>query len=325
MKKNTTQKYKLTRLILFVLISGLAANGFAQNKTGDVSERKFKLHITVTDLNGKNHTNLQSGDFRIFADGEKQEILGLEKADRPLSVGILVDVSGSMYRQLKITRAALLEFLSKSNPQNEYFLATFSDRVAERLDLTGDPQKLFDAIRDIPELETENYTKMFEAIDYGFAKMARAGSEKRVLLIISDGQDNESETKYKTVRKMAERSDILVYSVIPPIGRDIAFSGIGMEAADNLDTISRFTGGQLFFPKTGEEMLETLGRIALELRNQYEITFRIDREIYRKAKLTDKGIRVKAKAKPSTYQTDRGKMRTRKSYVRTRRKIFVSK
>lgn len=312
-------------LIFLLAFLSLTTVGKAQTnaETPKVAERKIKLNVTVADEYGRYIKDLKIEDFQASANGKDQKLESINMEDQPMSIGILIDISASMSPQMDRIRYGLVEFLNKCNPENEYFLAVFNEETRQLLDFTQDPKKLFETIQNLSSIEPQNNTAMYDAVKFGFDKLSKAKFDKRVLFLVGDGQDNESETGFGKIRKSLERDDILMYAVGLMDGRTI-YTMTGLQGKDFLDRLTSPTGGKSFRPKNDEEMLEIFQRIAVELCSQYEIVFVLDNETYEKAKEKNKGIKLKIKAEPTTFVNNKGKEKESKSYPRTRQKIFFN-
>jgi Ca-activated chloride channel homolog len=224
------------------------------------------LTITVTDKQGRYLSNLDRRAFTIFEDQVAQEISYFSNTDGPASVAIVFDLSGSM-REEKIIRArlALARFLSNCHPADEFSLIGFNDRAWLALDKTRDGEQL---LREFNAIEPRGNTALYDAVALGLAQLERATQPRRVLLVVSDGEDNRSRVAFGQLKRMAQESAALVYA----IGITDFFqrhSGGGLI----LSELAEQTGGKAFFPGDGEAMSEAFEKIALELRQQYSIGY----------------------------------------------------
>ena len=229
------------------------------------------LTVTVTDVYGRYVTGLNKNAFTIQDNKEPQEITFFSDDDSPVSVGVLFDVSGSMSGD-KIMRArdALSRFMETSHQGDEYFLIGFNSRAQLLLDRTRNSTAVLDKMTFV---DTKGETALYDACYLGVEKVKRGTHQKRALLLISDGQDNNSRYTFNELRRLLKESDVLIYA-IGILGGNDAGSSLGMGGQAILDELASVSGGKAFFPNTTAEMNEIFERIALELRHQYSIGYR---------------------------------------------------
>jgi Ca-activated chloride channel family protein len=229
------------------------------------------LTVTVTDTYGRYVSGLDKKAFKVFEDKEEQEIEFFSDDDAPVSVGIIFDVSGSMSGdKIRKAREALSRFIETSHDSDEYFLIAFNSRAQLLLDKTRDGDAVLNKLTFV---ETKSNTALYDACYLGVEKVTRGAHQKRALLLISDGQDNDSRYTFGEVRRLLKESDVVLYSVGILGGNDPG-SSLGMDGQSILDELSAVSGGKAFFPNTAPEMDELFERIALELRHQYSIGYR---------------------------------------------------
>ncbi len=228
------------------------------------------LTLTVTDLFGRYVSGLGKNAFTIIDNNQEQEIQFFSDSDAPVSVGILFDVSGSMSGE-KILKAqkALSRFIATSHPSDEYFLIGFNSRAQLLLDRTRDGDAV---LRKLTMVQPKSDTALYDAVYLGVERVTRGSHQKRALLIISDGQDNNSRYNFGEVRRLLKESDIVAYSVGIMDRADTA-STLGNQGEAFLEELSSVTGGKAFFPQTDVEMDDMFERIALELRHQYSLGY----------------------------------------------------
>ena len=248
------------------------------------------LTVTVTDTYGRYVSGLGKSAFTVFDNKQQQEITHFSDDDSPVSVGVIFDVSGSMSGdKVKRARDALAKFIQTSHDSDEYFLIAFNSRAQLLLDRTRDGDSVLNKLTFV---ETKSQTALYDACYLGVEKVQRGAHSKRALLLISDGQDNDSRYTFNELRKLLKESDVTLYAVGILSGSD-AGSALGMEGQGVLDELSGVSGGKAFFPRSAAEMDDIFEQIALELRHQYSIGYRLDPFI------TDgKWHRVKVKVQP---------------------------
>ncbi|MBA2733870.1 MAG: VWA domain-containing protein [Acidobacteria bacterium] len=244
--------------------------GREAGETEIVNKDLVTLTVTVTDTYGRYVSGLDKKAFKVFEDKEEQEIEYFSDDDTPVSVGILFDVSGSMSQdKIRKAREALSRFIQTSHDSDEYFLIGFNSRAQLLMDKTRDGDAVLNKMTFV---ETKGNTALYDACYLGVEKVTRGVHNKRAILLISDGQDNDSRYTFSEVRRLLKESDVVVYS-IGILGGNDPGSSLGMEGQATLDEMSAVSGGKAFFPNTSAEMDELFERIALELRHQYSIGY----------------------------------------------------
>ena len=229
------------------------------------------LTVTVTDTYGRYVSGLSKNAFIVLDDKQPQEIAFFSDDDSPVSVGVIFDVSGSMSGdKVKRARDALSNFIQTSHNSDEYFLIAFNSRAQLLLDRTRDGNSVLDKLTFV---QTRNNTALYDACYLGVEKVQRGAHPKRALLLISDGQDNNSRYTFNEVRRLLKESDVVLYAIGILSGSD-AGSSLGMEGQGILDELSNVSGGKAFFPRSNAEMDDIFEQIALELRHQYSIGYK---------------------------------------------------
>ena len=241
------------------------------------------LNVTVTNQKGVLSRGLSLDSFLVTVDKQPQRILSLSEQEMPASIGILIDDSGSQYvapsEGLSVPgkiRPALERFLRVSNPANEYFVVTFSSNVQLVQDWTSDHQAVLDTL---DSLKFKKLTAMFDAMTLALDKVKTGRNSKHVLLLISDGSDNNSKKGFKEVRDKLKASDVVLYCV----GLDVTFYPTGNrpwnDDVERLGELSVATGGRAFFTRNLTEPLasnKVFELIALELRAHYQLVIARD-------------------------------------------------
>ncbi len=227
--------------------------------------------VTVTDTYGRYVSGLGKSAFTVLDEKKPQDITFFSDDDAPVSVGVLFDVSGSMSGdKIKRSRDALSKFIQTSHNMDEYFLIAFNSRAQLLLDRTRDGNAVLDKLTFV---QTRNNTALYDACYLGVEKVQRGSHPKRALLLISDGQDNNSRYTFNELRRLLKESDVTLYGVGILSGSD-AGSSMGMEGQGILDELASVSGGKAFFPRSNAEMDDIFEQIALELRHQYSIGYK---------------------------------------------------
>jgi len=229
------------------------------------------FNVTVTDIYGRFVSGLSKNAFSIFDDKQQQDISFFSDDDAPVSVGVIFDVSGSMSGdKVKRARDALAHFVQTSHDRDEYFLIAFNSRAQLLLDRTRDGNAVLDKLTFV---QTHSNTALYDACYLGVERVQRGTHPKRALLLISDGQDNNSRYTFNELRRVLKESDVVLYAIGILGGSDVG-SSLGMEGQGILDELAGVSGGKAFYPRSAAEMDDIFEQIALELRHQYSIGYR---------------------------------------------------
>jgi Ca-activated chloride channel family protein len=225
--------------------------------------------ISVTDSYGRFVTGLGKDHFELFDDKVKQQIAHFTDEDAPVSLGIVYDVSGSMKERIGRSMKALRRFIDTSHNDDDFFLIAFNDRAKLVQDFTvsGD-----NVLGHLMFVNPHGSTALYDAAYLAVEKVQQGRHSKKALLIISDGQDNNSRYTYKELRNRIKEADVQIYAIGITDPASDALAGFGRSV---LEEITRMTGGRSFFPNAYNEpeLVEICTRIALELRHQYSVGF----------------------------------------------------
>jgi Ca-activated chloride channel family protein len=230
----------------------------------------ISLNVTLTDIYGRYVTGLSKDAFTVWDDKEQQQIQFFSDDDAPISMGVVFDVSGSMGKdKLDRARDALHHFVETSHDSDEYFLIGFNSRAQLLMDRTRDSDAMLNKLTFV---ESKGSTALYDACYLGVERVTRGAHQKRALLVISDGQDNNSRYTFNELRRLLKETDVLIYAIGIVDKNDP--SGLGVAGQAILDELAGASGGRAFFPETAAEMNEIFERIAIELRHQYSIGYR---------------------------------------------------
>lgn len=229
------------------------------------------LNATVLDDNNHLVTSLNKDNFKVLEDGVPQTIASFQHQDVPVSIGLLVDNSGSMYKKRPAVNAAAIDLVKASNPQDETFVVNFADEPYLDQDFTSDLNKLRDGLAHI---ESKGGTALYDTIVASADQLAKAGKRsKQVLVVITDGEDNASSlTLEQTIRRVQELQGPVVYSIGLLFGDEMT----GREshrARRALQLLSDETGGVAFFPHSLKDVDAIAAEVAKDIRNQYTIGY----------------------------------------------------
>src|SRR5438034_6100809 len=176
-----------------------------------VDVRLVNVIVTVTDSHGRYIPNLTENDFIVEEDGKIQHISHFSQDHNvPVSVGILLDTSGSMDRKIRTAVDAVERFTRRVHENDEIFLITFSGQTVLRQDFTADREKLGQALR---HLNATGGTALYDALSEGLAKIRTGRHHKQAILVITDGQDTASSAKFDEVLQSIRESELLVYPI----------------------------------------------------------------------------------------------------------------
>jgi Ca-activated chloride channel family protein len=225
--------------------------------------------ISVTDPYGRFVTGLGKDHFEVFDDKVKQQIAHFTDDDAPVSLGIVYDVSGSMKDRINRSVRALRRFIDTSHNDDDFFLIGFNDHAKLVQDFTTSGDNI---VGHLMFVNPRGSTALYDAAYIAVEKVQQGRHSKKALLIISDGQDNNSRYTYKELRNRVKEADVQIYAIGITDPANDSLAGFGRSV---LEEITRMTGGRAFFPSAYNEpeLVEICTRIALELRHQYSIGF----------------------------------------------------
>jgi Ca-activated chloride channel family protein len=226
------------------------------------------IPLTVTDPMNRLVTGLEKENFFVTDNNAPQTIKTFSTEDAPLTIGIVMDLSGSMQSKFVRARKALSEFLRTCNPQDEFFVVAFNDKPAIVVDYTSDVD---DVEARMVMLRPENRTALIDAVYLGVNKLKTAKYQRKALLIISDGGDNRSRYTSGELRRAVRESEVQIYSI--GIFDMFAPSQEEREGPELLRDISEATGGRVFPVVDLQDLADVAEKISQELRNEYVIGY----------------------------------------------------
>ncbi len=298
-----------------ILIFGLAIAAPtlpAQAPAGDAPGPPFKLSATaelvlldvsVRNAAGEHIWHLSKDNFRVFEDGKLQSISHFASDDVPVTVGLVIDTSGSMRPKYQEVVGAALAFIHASNRHDEVFVVSFGDRVSSGLHadvpLTSDMNQLRAALSlGVPA----GRTALYDAILFSLQHLEKGKCEKKVLMLVSDGGDNSSVHGSEEAMRMVRESRATIYTI-----------GIFDEAdADRnpelLRRLAQVSGGEAFFPEQLSEVTNICRQIALDIRTRYTLG-------YVPVRSGEEGSLRKIKVTAATSAGHKLVVSTRRSYV----------
>jgi Ca-activated chloride channel family protein len=226
------------------------------------------LHATVFDKAGKFVTNLPQSAFQVFEDGKLQAIKVFKREDIPVSMGIIVDNSGSMRDKRQKVEAAALALVQESNHDDEVFIVNFNDEAYLDTEFTSDIKQMQ---QGLTKIDSRGGTAMRDAIRMSIDHLKDKGKrDKRVLLVVTDGNDNASQVSLETTVRAAQDAETIVFSIGLLSDEERREASKAKRA---LMTLTEATGGQAFFPRDVTEVDKIAHQVARDLRNQYTLAY----------------------------------------------------
>ena len=230
------------------------------------------LNASVIDGSGQTIQTLDQDAFHVYEDGVPQVINSFKHQDLPVSIGLLIDSSGSMYDKRSAVDKASLDLVRLSNPADEEFLVDFSTEAFIDQDFTSSLDKLQQGLSYVKSSGgTAAYDALVASADY-LSKNAK--NTKQVLIIITDGEDNASSaTLEQTIRRIQDFDGPVIYSVGLLFGEDTDRRE-ARHAKQVLENLSAQTGGAAYFPKSLKDVDAIAAEVAADIRTQYTIAYR---------------------------------------------------
>jgi VWFA-related protein len=253
----------------------LRAQGREDEAIFSSETRLVPLNVTVADKNGHLVTDLQQGAFQVFENGAQQQIKIFKREDVPVSMALIIDNSGSMREKRASVESSALVLVKDSNPQDEVIVVNFNEQAF--LDtcqggrancFTSDIKVMEQALTKI---DSSGGTAMRDAIRLSIREIkAKAKRDKKVILVVTDGNDNASATALEEVVREAQQNDVLVYAIGLLTAED---KSEARKAKRALDLLAESTGGMVFYPKAVSEVEKIAHQVAHDIRNQYTIAY----------------------------------------------------
>lgn len=225
--------------------------------------------VTITDPMNRLVTGLDKENFQLFEGSSKEDIKTFSSEDAPVSLGVIFDSSGSMSTKMDRAKDAVMEFFKTANPQDEFFMITFSD----------EPEMISDFTSSVDEIQSKlvftvprKRTALLDAIYMGISKMRQAKYPKKALLIISDGGDNHSRYTEGEIKALVKEADVMIYAIgiydryFPTEEERLGPALLG--------EITELTGGRAFTVENPNDLADVATKIGIELRNQYVLGYR---------------------------------------------------
>ena len=231
------------------------------------------LHVTVTDEKGQFVDDLNQGAFRVFESKIEQKISFFSGDDIPVTVGLVIDNSGSMREKRAQVNDAAMTFVRTSNPQDEAFVVNFNDEyyLDTDGDFTNDQGDLNEALSRI---DTRGSTALYDAVIGSLDHLKKGHKDKRVLLVITDGDDDASSKTFVDTVKAAEESNATIYALGVFSEDDLKNDKRMVRHSKKVLTeLAEATGGEAYYPATLDQVTPICVQVAHEIRNQYTIGY----------------------------------------------------
>lgn len=258
-------------LLSIAFASAAACSAMGERAAGDTGGFRCEstlvlLRATVFDPHNQLVTGLEKSDFRAFEGKDEQRIVSVSVESGPVSVGIVFDASGSMKQTRAMTIEALHGFLRTADPLDEFFAVQVRDRPELVVDFTSDPEAVRGQLDASPP---DGATALIDSVYLAASHIKHALHQRRMLLVISDGEDNSSRYSQRELKRMLEEADVTVYAIGVGV-RKPPFFYVGTNGTSLLSEIARVTGGR-YFPAAKEDVRPIMERI--DFRYEYVVGF----------------------------------------------------
>ena len=229
------------------------------------------LHASVFNDRGIFVTGLTGDDFKVYEDKVEQKLSTFKQEDVPVSVGLVIDNSGSMRDKRPQVNAAALTFVETSNPEDEAFVVNFNDDyyLDTEHDFTSDIEEMKEALERI---DARGSTALYDAVIGSLDHLKKGHKDKKILLVITDGDDNFSHHKLPDAIAEAQHSDAIIYAIGLYSKDDMKESEM-RHAHRALEQLADATGGAAFFPEDVGDTEAICTQIAHDIRNQYTLAY----------------------------------------------------
>jgi Ca-activated chloride channel family protein len=229
------------------------------------------IPVTVTDPMNRFVLGLDQKDFRLYENDIEQKVTHFSGEDAPLSVGLLIDTSGSMSMKLDTSRRAVAEFLKTMNAQDEAFLIEFNDRANVTQGFTD---RMSEIKNKMTSMQPGGLTALLDAVELGVREMKKAKNPRKALVVVSDGGDNHSRYTPTDLKDLVREADTQIYAM--GVFEPMLFPGLASEEISGprlLAQLTDQTGGRAFGASNFDQLPAIAEKIAIELRNQYVLAY----------------------------------------------------
>jgi len=248
---------------------GQAANAGKQGSSIKVDVNLVVLHTTVLDDRQRFADGLKQENFRIFEDKIEQKLSVFKREDVPVSMGLVIDNSGSMREKRPRVNEAALTLVQASNPRDEAFVVNFNDDFY--LDLDKDFTSSIPELKEALErIDSRGSTALRDAIIGSLDHLKKGSRDKKVLLVVTDGEDNASHNSLEKTLREIQKTDTVVYTIglLGSEGKKEA-----KRAKKVLQEIAAASGGVAYFPENVDDVHSICEQVAHDIRNQYTLAY----------------------------------------------------
>ena len=295
---------KLSILLLcMLLLCGLALGQRGQQQTLSIDVNLVNIPVSVADKNGKYVSSLMKNDFKVFEDDKPQTITNFSsEINLPLTIALLVDTSGSIRERLQFEKEAAADFFQSTlqRGKDRALIISFDSGVSLLQDFTDDLEKLS---KTLGTIRAGGGTALYDAVSQTVEKKLAGQDGRRVVILISDGNENSSHVSQTDVFELAQKNDVVIYTIST---NPANFGSAEQERGEKiLRKLSEETGGKSFFPLKIDDLTNSFETIREELRSQYQIGYRPTNSkadgTFRKIRVDMADKRYKARARAGYY------------------------
>jgi len=229
------------------------------------------LSVTVTDQRGQAIIGLKKEEFKVYENGVEQPISFFSAEETPACWGLVLDRSGSMMEMMQDVYRAAIHVMDEGTEQDEMFIVTFNDQTEMVCDFTSDRHKWENSILG---LRAGGQTALYDAVAFALDHIRHAKHQKKVLVVITDGEDNSSRLKFRQLIERVEERTVLIYTVGMFESMERSWLGLGGGyRRGELEKLAEVTGARAHFPTNVEQCRESMREIAREVSQQYSLGY----------------------------------------------------
>ncbi len=247
-----------------------------EDKAVKLATDLVSLNVLVSDHSGRAILGLKKENFKVYEDGVEQQISFFSADEAPVSWGLILDRSGSMMGMMRDVYRAAVHVVDEGTEQDEIFAVAFNKEVEMASDFTSDKHRLENSLLG---LRADGGTALWDAVVFGLNKIEQGKHRKKVLVVITDGEDNASSVKIKNLIERVEEEDVLIYMVgMFESGGGMLRSILKLSMHDNdpqpeMEKLAQATGARAHFPKNVEQCKQAMKEIAREVSQQYSLGY----------------------------------------------------
>ena len=267
---------------LLVLVTTLAAASHGQQRSASsyqvpqntsiqVDVNLTLVGVTVTNRRGEYVRGLSAENFKLLEDKVEQKIEYFSAEDIPVSIGLILDISGSMKSAASVAHDATVAFLKEGNRDDEYFLVEFNERPMVAEDFTTDTRRLEDRIKGVA---ATGPTALYDAVHIALDKLRQGTRPRKAILLISDGEDNDSRYSFRTIEEFAREQDAAIYAIGILPEKESPSRMLHRSGREVLEGLTSVTPGRAFFTSSTRNLEMICRQIAQEIRSQYLLGYR---------------------------------------------------